>query len=91
MSFLALLKTPIFLLIFLGIYSTCLSQVNLSSIMEIFLQFLTNFKSFYWLSYLRAKEYKLYSEFRYLSQKKRCGEPKLKNPCADLNGAYLGS
>ena len=41
--------------------------------------------------HLRAKEYKSYSEFLYLVQMRRYGDPKLKNPCTDLNDAYLGN
>ena len=40
---------------------------------------------------MRAKEYKSYSEFEYLVHRRRYGEPKLKNPCADLTDAYRGS
>ena len=33
----------------------------------------------------------LYSELQYLVQRRKHGEPKLKNRCADLNNANLGS
>ena len=62
--------------------------------MYIFSQFLTNFKSFRDYNKWGLRKINLIQNCNILYRSRdmeRYGEPKLKNPCADLNGVYLDS